>query len=169
MNRAVCASVVALAAGHLIGCSHPYTYSAPATFAVSDESVTKTIEEVVANNSLVTLDGRPEVSCEGQTRCKIAYSIAQSVGGSSEWEDNEMVRPTRQIWKTLFADSQFQSGTITVSGPATSDTAKNPTQPYFSLTCDRQRTAQLDWRDIDGWGIRQHCDYSPLATGMPGT
>lgn len=168
MNRAVCTSVVALAAGALIGCSHPYTYTAPATFTVSDASVAKTIEEVVTNNSLVTLDGTPKVTCAGRTRCSMDYSIKQSVGGSSEWEDNEMVRPTRQIWKTLFADPQFQSGTITVSGPATSDNAKSTTEQYYSLTCDRQHTANLDWKNVDGWSIRQHCDYSPLTAVMPG-
>ncbi len=165
----MCAGVAALAAGWVMACSHPYTYSAPATFTVSDESVTKTIEEVVTNNSLVTLDGIPKVNCAGQTRCSISYAIEQSVGGSSGWEDNEMIRPTRQVWKTLFTDPQFQSGTITVSGPATSNSAKSATQPYYSLTCERQRTAHVDWRDIDGWGIRQNCDYSPLTTGMPGT
>jgi hypothetical protein len=163
----LCATVAVLGAGTLVGCSVPRTYSAPATFRVSNESVTKAIEDVMALDSMVKIHGQPDVDCAGETRCSIAYAIQQSLGGSSNWEDNEMIRPTRQIWKTLFADPEFQSGTITVSGPEASD--DNVTQPYYTLSCDRQHTAQIDWSDIDGWGLRRECDYSPLIGGMPGT
>lgn len=159
---------MALVVGHVVGCSHPYLYTAPATFIVSNDSVTKAIEDVMTYNSMVLMEGKPTVDCSGETHCAIAYTVQQSLGGSTTWEDNELIRPTRQIWKTLFADPRFQSGTITVSGPAISDGLKSPKQPYYSLTCDRQHTAQVDWRDIDGWGIRHTCDYAPLANGMPG-
>lgn len=171
MSRAnwLCASAIALTLGHVLGCSHPYLYTAPATFTVNNESVTKAIEDVMTYNSMVRMDGKPTVDCAGETHCTIAYTVQQSLGGSSEWEDNEMIRPTRQIWKTLFADPRFQSGTITVSGPATSEGFHSPTQPYYSLTCDRQQAAQIDWKNIDGWGLRQSCEYSPMARGMPGS
>lgn len=165
--RWLCASVLVLEAGLLVGCSVPQTYSAPALFTVSNQSVTKVIEDVMTLNSTAKMEGEPNVDCANETRCSIAYAIAQSLGGSTNWEDNELIRPTRQIWKTLFADPKFQSGTITVSGsqPPTGGS----TQPYYKLSCDRQHTAHVDWSDIDGWGLRQSCDYSPLADGMPGT
>lgn len=156
-----------LALGPVVGCSRPYLYTAPATFTVSNQSVTKAIEDVMTHNSMVLIDGRPTANCAVETHCVIAYTVRSSLGGSTTWEDNELIRPTRQIWKTLFADPQFQSGTITVSGPAISDGDKGRAQPYYSLTCDREHTAHVDWRDIDGWGIRHTCDYSPLAKGMP--
>ncbi len=166
-NNWLCASVTILCSGALVGCSVPDTYVAPATFTVSNQSVIKAIEEVMALNSVVKIDGEPDVDCAGEARCNIAYAIQESAGGSSNFEDNELIRPTRDIWKTLFTDPKFQSGTITVSGPQTSeDTA---TQPYYTLSCDRQHTAHTDWSDIDGWGLRQRCDYSPLIGGMPGT
>jgi hypothetical protein len=163
----LCASVTVFWSGALVGCSAPKSYVAPATFTVSNQSVTVAIEEVLALNSMVRIDGKPNVDCAGEIRCKIAYTIQQSAGGSSNFEDNELIRPTRQIWKTLFADPKFQSGTITVSGPQTSN--GTATQPYYRLSCDRQRTAHTDWSDIDGWGLRQRCEYSPLVGGMPGT
>ena len=163
----LCAGVLALGAGPLVSCSVPETYSAPATFTVSNQSVTKAIEDVFTLNSMVKMEGAPAVNCSGETRCSIAYAIRESLGGSSNWEDNELIRPTRQIWKTLFADPKFQSGTITVSGPQPSD--DTATQPYYTLSCERQRTAHIDWSDIDGWGLRRSCDYSPLTGGLPGT
>ncbi len=165
--RWLCAIVTIFGANALVGCSVPDTYSAPATFTVSNESVTRAIEEVMNLNSMTKIDGEPDVDCAGETHCSIAYVIQESLGGSSNWEDNELIRPTRQIWKTLFTDPKFQFGTITVSGPQTLD--DNATQPYYSLSCDRQRAARIDWSDIDGWGLRQRCDYSPLIGGMPGT
>jgi hypothetical protein len=163
----LCARVLVAGLCLLVSCSVPPTYSAPATFTVSNESVTKAIEQVMALSSVVRIDGQPNVDCTGETRCSIAYAIEQSVGGSSNWEDNELIRPTREIWQTLFADPQFQFGTITVSGPQPSNT--NATQPYYTLSCDRRQTAHVDWSDIDGWGLRRSCDYSPLIGGMPGT
>ncbi|MGC2654922.1 MAG: hypothetical protein WA317_15320 [Mycobacterium sp.] len=163
----LCASVVVLGAGPLVSCSVPLTYSAPATFTVSNESVSEAIEQVMTLNSMVKIDGKPDVECAGETRCSIAYAIEQSLGGSSNWEDNELIRPTRHIWQTLFADPKFQSGTITVSGPQISNASAM--QPYYTLSCDRRQTAHVDWSDIDGWGLRRSCDYSPLIGGMPGT
>ena len=169
MSRArwLCASVFALTVGHLVGCSRPYIYTAPATFTVTNESVSKTIEAVMTYTSTVPIDGTPVVSCTGETHCTMAYTIQYSVGESPNWADQEMIRPTRQIWKTLFTDPQFQSGTITVSGPAPSAGGKR--QPYYSLTCDRQHTVHIDWTGIQGSGIRHACDYSPVTQGMPGT
>lgn len=163
----LCRSVVVLGSCLLAACSVPRTYSPPATFTVSNESVTKAIEEVLTVSSVVRIDGEPNVNCAGETRCSIAYAIEQSVGGSSNWEDNELIRPTREIWQTLFTDPKFQSGTITVSGPQPSN--DHATQPYYKLSCDRRQTAHVDWSDIDGWGLRRNCDYSPLIGGMPGT
>lgn len=160
-------SVVAFGAGPLAGCSVPHLYSAPATFTVSNQAVAKVIEDVMALNSTTTIAGEPDVNCANETRCTIAYAIQQSLGGSTNWEDNELIRPTRQIWKTLFTDPKFESGTITVSGSQPLTGASD--QPYYKLSCDRQHTAHVDWSDIDGWGLRRSCDYSPLADGMPGT
>jgi hypothetical protein len=165
--RWLCAGVTVLGSCLLVSCSVPRTYSAPATFTVSNESVTKAIEQVMTVSSVVSINGEPSVNCAGETRCSIAFAVEQPVGGSSNWEDNELIRPTREIWQTLFTDPKFQSGTITVSGPQPSD--DHAMQPYYKLSCDRRQTAHIDWSDVDGWGLRRSCDYSPLIGGMPGT
>jgi hypothetical protein len=72
------------------------------------------------------------------------------------------------VWKALFADPAFQSGTITVSGPVTSVGGKSSTDIYYSLTCDRKAAAQIDWDKVDGNGLRTLCAYSPKIKGMPG-
>ncbi len=163
MSRArwLCASIFALSGGLPAGCSDPYTYTAPTTFTVTNESVSKTVQAVMTYNSTVPIDGTPVVNCTGETHCTIAYAIQYAVGGSLNWDDQEMIRPTRQIWKTLFTDPQFQSGTISVSGPAPSAGGKR--QQYYSLTCDRQHTVHIDWANVEGWAMRHSCAYSPRS------
>ena len=59
--------------------------------------------------------------------------------------DSELILPTRQIWKALFTDPQFQNGTITVSGPTKSVGGKSGISPLFTLPCDREAASQIDW------------------------
>lgn len=80
----------------------------------------------------------------------------------------QLISPTAQMWKAMFNDSQFQSGTITVKGPATTAGGKTETTVYFTLTCDRADASKIDWDIVDGHGIRTQCDYEPQTEGLPG-
>jgi len=79
-----------------------------------------------------------------------------------------LVEPTRQIWKALFTDPQFQSGTIRVRGPVTTIGGKAETGVYYLLTCDRDAASHIDWNNVDGKGIRTFCDYQAQTQGLPG-
>ena len=82
--------------------------------------------------------------------------------------DLQLVEPTRQIWKALFTDPQFQSGTIRVRGPVTTIGGKAETGVYYLLTCDRDTASHIDWNNVDGKGIRTLCDYQAQTQGLPG-
>jgi len=161
---------IAAAVGALVGCSSGRTYSAPTTFTVTDEAVAKLAQQAVDADSVATkLDGPASANCDSQKTCTISYTIEEPIGGaSSSKADTEMIEPTRQIWKALFTDPTFQSGTITVSGPVTSISGKPATDIYYSLTCDRRAAGRIDWDTVDGKGLRTLCSYSPKIKGMPG-
>jgi hypothetical protein len=72
------------------------------------------------------------------------------------------------MWRALFADPQFQSGTVTVRGPVATYESNNQTAIYFTLTCDRAHAANIDWGTVDGHEIRTLCNYKPQARGLPG-
>jgi hypothetical protein len=171
MSRSIWLAAVscAAAAGGLVGCSSGRTYSAPATFTVTDEAVAKLAQQAVDADSAATkLDGPASANCDSQKTCTISYTIEEPIGGASSKADTEMIEPTRQIWKALFADPTFQSGTITVSGPVISIGGKPATDVYYSLTCDRRAAGRIDWDKVDGEGLRALCAYSPKIKGMPG-
>jgi hypothetical protein len=79
----------------------------------------------------------------------------------------QLFLPTAPMWKALFADPQFQSGTVTVRGPVNTSDSHGETAIYFTLTCDRADAAKIDWGTVDGHGIRTQCDYKPEAQGLP--
>jgi hypothetical protein len=159
---------IALAIGTLVGCTPSYT--APAVFTVTNDAVAKVVEQVIAaDKEARQLDGPISVHCDNAKSCQIAYAIGEPLGGTSGMDDVEMIEPTRQIWKTLFADPQFQSGTIVVSGPMTSVGGTSSTGVYYMLTCDRRAAAEIEWDKVDGKGLRTVCRYSPELKGLPGT
>jgi hypothetical protein len=159
---------IALAIGTLVGCTPSYT--APAVFTVTNDAVAKVVEQVIAaDKEARQLDGPISVHCDNAKSCQIAYAIGEPLGGTSGMDDVEMIEPTRQIWETLFADPQFQSGTIVVSGPMTSVGGTSSTGVYYMLTCDRRAAAEIDWDKVDGKGLRTVCRYSPELKGLPGT
>ena len=161
---------IGFAVGTLVACSSGPRYSAPAIFTVTSDAVAKVVQQAIDADSVAAkLDGAASANCDSTKTCVIAYDIHQPVVGSSSMDDTEMIEPTRQVWKTLFADPNFQSGTITVSGPVTSAAGKTSTDVYYFLTCDRKAAAQIDWDMIDGNGLRTVCAYSPKVKGMPGS
>jgi len=79
----------------------------------------------------------------------------------------QLFMPMAPMWKALFADPQFQSGTVTVRGPVNASDSHGETAIYFTLTCDRADAAKIDWGTVDGYGIRTKCNYKPEAQGLP--
>jgi hypothetical protein len=163
-------SIAALA--FLTGCSSEPPHSAPQSFTVGNNEVTQLVQEAVAGNRFATqIDGSPNVTCTGRTTCTISYTVQEpshTVFYKETAADDQLFLPTAHMWKALFADPQFQSGTVTVRGPLATSESNKQTATYFTLTCDRATAAKVDWGNIDGHGIRTQCDYKPQAQGLPG-
>jgi sugar lactone lactonase YvrE len=139
------------------GCSTTADYSAPASFTVSNDAVAHVVQQALTRTTFAAReDGRPKVDCLGETRCTIAYTVQPPVGFLS---DVELVLPTRQMWKAMFTDPQFQNGTITVSSPVKTKRG-NDTQVLFTLSCDRGAASQIDWNNVDAKGLLALCNYT---------
>src|SRR6516165_4954570 len=113
-------------------------YSAPASFTVSNDAVAQVVRDAIAGYSGATpMDGSPVVNCTAETTCTISYTLKESAGSlwgsSDDAADRQVLLPTRQIWKAMFTDAQFQSGTINVSGPVTTIGGKSKTDLLFTL------------------------------------
>lgn len=149
-----------------VGCSETPPYSAPQSFSVSEDAVAKVVHDALAGDSLAAqLKGSPVVSCDGETTCTIAYTVRKSAGLDS---DTDLLYPTRQVWKALFTDPQFQRGTMNISGPVTTDGGKSETALLLNLTCDRNAASQIDWDKVDGDGFRTLCGFQAHSAGLPG-
>jgi hypothetical protein len=162
-------SVAALA--FLVGCSSTPHYSAPQSFTVGNSEVAQLVQEAVRGDRLATpIEGAPIVTCTGRTTCTIDYTVEEPGGTVFHKEnaaDQQLFSPTAQMWKALFADPQFQSGTVTVRGPVPTSESNKQTAVYFTLTCDRAAAAKVDWGAVDGRAIRTQCDYKPQTPGLP--
>jgi hypothetical protein len=141
-------------------------------YAVSNDAVARVVHDALAGDHDATpLNGSPVVDCTGERNCTIGYTVQQPMGGLRDQDggaDLQLVKPTRQIWKALFTDPQFQSGTIRVRGPVTTIGGKAQTGAYYLLTCDRDSASHIDWNNVDGKGIRNLCDYQAQTQGLPG-
>ena len=142
------------------------------TYAVSNDAVAQVVHDAIAgDHDAAPLNGSPMVDCTGERNCTIAYTVQQPMRGLRDKEgvaDLQLVKPTRQIWKALFTDPHFQSGTIRVRGPVTTIGGKAETGVYYLLTCDRDAASHIDWNNVDGKGIRLLCDYQAQTQGLPG-
>jgi hypothetical protein len=164
-------SLSAAAFAFLVGCSSAPHYSAPQSFTVGNSEVAQLVQEAVGGDRFATpIEGSPIVTCTGRTTCTISYTVQEPNGTVFHKEhaaDQELFLPTAQMWKALFADPQFQSGTVTVRGPVGTSERNKQTAVYFTLTCSRADVAKVDWGTVDGHGIRTQCDYKPQVRGLP--
>ena len=162
-------SVAALAL--LVGCSSSPQDSAPQSFTVGNSAVAQLVQEAVGGDRFAApIEGSPIVTCTGRTTCTISYTLRETTNTVFHKEvaaDMQLFLPTAPMWKALFADPQFQSGTVTVRGPVNTSDSHGETAIYFTLTCDRADAAKIDWGTVDGHGIRTQCDYKPEAQGLP--
>jgi hypothetical protein len=171
-NRAVgevSLSVAALA--FLVGCSSPPQYSAPQSFTVGTSAVAHLVQEAVGGDRFAApIEGSPIVKCTGRTTCTISYTVEEPSGTIFHKEvaaDMQLFMPTAQMWKGLFTDPQFQSGTVTVKGPVSTAKSNSETETYFTMTCDRADAAKINWDTVDGHALRTECDYKPETEGLP--
>jgi hypothetical protein len=155
----------------LVGCSSTPHYSAPQSFTVGNSEVAQLVQEAVKGDRFAApIEGSPTVMCNGRTTCNISYTVEEPNGTVFHKEhaaDQQLFLPTAQMWKALFTDPQFQSGTVTVRGPIATSESKKQTAIYFTLTCNRADAAKLDWGAVDGHTIRTQCDYKPQVRGLP--
>jgi hypothetical protein len=162
------ASLSSAALIFVVGCSSPTQYSAPQSFTVGNDAVTKVVQDAVSGSRYAAqIEGSPSVACTGRTNCTISYSVqepSRTVFLKEMAADEQLFTPTTQLWKALFTDPLFQSGTVTVRGPYGD---KRETATYFTLTCNRTHAAKIDWGSVDGHGIRTQCEYAPQTQGLP--
>jgi hypothetical protein len=156
----------------LVGCSSPPQYSAPQSFTVGNSAVAQLVQEAIgADRFAAQIEGSPAVTCTGRTTCTISYTVGNTSGTIFHKEvaaDMQLFMPTAQMWKGLFTDPQFQSGTVTVRGPVSTVHSNSQTATYFTLTCDRADAAKINWDNVDGHDLRTQCDYKPETEGLPG-
>jgi hypothetical protein len=139
---------------------------------VSNDAVAQVVRDAIAGGTYraTPLNGSPVVNCTGETTCTISYTLQAPnnalVNTHVYAEDEQIILPTRQMWKAMFTDPQFQSGTITVSGPVNTLGGKTETSIYYTLTCDRSAASQIDWNNVDGNGLRKLCSYVPQTDGL---
>ncbi len=147
-----------LGIGWLIGGSSSHSdYKAPATFTVSNESVAHATEEAVNHTGGGTsLAAFPTVRCSGETSCNIKYNVQEPFGLNT---GAELIEPTRQLWKAMFEDPEFQEATIVVSGPTVTTGGQHGTGEYFVLKCNRSDEAGIDWDTVEASGIEELCEY----------
>jgi hypothetical protein len=154
-----------------VGCSSNDRYSAPQVFTVSNDAVTQVVRDAVGGDRFAAqMDGAPQVDCTGQTTCVISYTVHEANGTVFHKEriaDEQLILPTAQVWKALFHDPQFQSGTITVKGPVSKPRGGSDVEIYFALTCDRAAASKIDWDNADGRAVRKQCVYRPQTKGLP--
>ena len=155
----------------LVGCSSSPQYSAPQSFTVSDNAVAQVVREAVAGDKWAApIEGSPIVKCTGRTTCTINYTVRETTGTVFHKEvaaDMQLFMPTVQMWKALFTDPQFESGTVTVKGPVSTAQSDSETGTYFTLTCNRADAAKINWDTLDGHELRHQCAYKPETQGLP--
>jgi hypothetical protein len=155
----------------LVGCSSTPRYSAPQSFTVGNAAVAQLIQEALgADRFAAPIEGSPIVNCNGRKTCTISYTVRETTGTIFHKEvaaDDQLFLPTAQMWKGLFTDPQFQSGTITVKGPINPAQSDSEMGIYFTLTCDRAAASEIDWDSVDGHELRHQCAYKPEAQGLP--
>lgn len=162
-------SLAALAS--VVGCSSPPQYSAPPSFTVDNAAVVQLVQDAIEHDRFAApIEGPPIVNCNGRMTCTISYTVRETTGTIFHKEvaaDDQLFLPTAQMWKGLFADPQFQSGTITVKGPASPAQGNGETGIYFTLTCDRAGASKINWESVDGHELRHQCVYKPETQGLP--
>ncbi|HVQ98478.1 MAG TPA: hypothetical protein VMS16_06680 [Mycobacterium sp.] len=155
----------------LVGCSAPPQYSAPQSFTVSDSAVVQLVQNAVAGDrEAAPIEGSPIVKCTGRTTCTISYTVREvssTIFHKEVAADMQLFMPTTQMWKGLFSDPQFQSGTFTVKGPVSTAQSNDETATYFTMTCNRADAAKINWDSVDGHELRGQCDYKPETQGLP--
>ncbi|MEI7714957.1 MAG: hypothetical protein WCI78_02545 [Mycobacterium sp.] len=139
------------------GCSTAPDYAAPASFTVSNEAVADVVNHALSGTPFAApQDGSPTVDCSGATTCAIAYRVKDWVGYI---KDVELLLPTRQMWKAMFADPNFLRGTITVSAPTETLRGK-AVSPLVSVACARGAASHVDWDAVDAAGLKAACEYT---------
>ncbi len=155
----------------LVGCSSTPRYSAPESFTVGNAAVVQLVQDAIgADRFAAPIAGSPIVNCNGRKTCTISYTVRETTGTIFHKEvaaDDQLFLPTAQMWKGLFTDPQFQSGTITVKGPLSAVQINAGTGTYFTLTCDRAAASKISWESVDGHELRHQCVYKPEAQGLP--
>ncbi len=139
----------------LAGCGDSEGFKAPASFTASDESVSKAVTEAINGGTSPGLAKPPTVNCSAG-ECSINYVIKEPTGISF---DDELMQPTRQIWKALFEDPSTKAAKITVEGPVTSVGGQKSTGTIYWLECTREDASQINWDEVEADGMKKLCNY----------
>jgi hypothetical protein len=139
----------------LAGCGDSEGFKAPASFTASDESVSKAVTEAINGGTSPGLAKPPTVNCSAG-ECSISYVVKEPTGISF---DDELMQPTRQVWKALFEDPSIKAAKITVEGPVTSVGGQKSTGTIYWLECTREDASQINWDEVEADGMKKLCNY----------
>jgi hypothetical protein len=149
------ALVAAGAVVTLAGCSEGF--KAPSSFTASERSVSALVTEAIDKETTSPgLAKPPTVNCSS-SECTISYVVKEPTGISF---DDELIQPTRQIWKALFEDSNIQDAKITVEGPVVSVGGQKSIGELYSLSCTREDANQINWDGVEADGLKKICEYN---------
>lgn len=113
------------------------------------------------------LSRRPTAECSmGAGRigliCEVSYTIKEPVGISF---GDEVVLPSRGVFRYAFTDPRVGKVSVTVSGPTTSVGGKSGTSELFTLWCSRSAARQISWSNVSYSGLKQLCRFTPYVNG----
>jgi hypothetical protein len=117
------------------------------------------------------------VSCINGTDCAIAYNdldpeshpiLSKIFGSEINDVEFQLIQPMTALFKALFSDPRFQSGTLTSWINFQTVGGEVVKAPVLTVTCDRAADTQINWDNVGPAGLQQLCsNYKLLPDGTP--
>jgi hypothetical protein len=114
-------------------------------------------------------DDLRDVDCQAdRSSCSVRYK--DSVGDLGKLGDllfgeynrdyeRQLTSTATDLFKRLFSDKKFSSGTVTVLLAVVDVGGKDKTVPALTMSCDRDADRRISWDQVEPRGLRTYCDY----------
>lgn len=135
------------------------SYKPASPFHPNATNVPQLVAYAVDAGSTLGLAKAPRVSCANH-RCTISYEVGEPPTRSF---DEELVLPTRRIFKAMFDNKLFRRATILVRGPTVSLDNRKRLVDFFRMTCTRADSDAIDWNTVTHTVMESRCDYRRLT------
>lgn len=76
---------------------------------------------------------------------------------------DEMFDALDPIWARLFTDPHLRAALIIAEGPIQTLGGKWQMSTYFTLTCHRSDSNQIDWNNVSAEGVKSICKYNQFV------